>query len=217
MATTVQTIHDLLPISGSRVGTDATLKACKLAAYRSAPSILVPTYRTVSSMAANTYAYELSSTDFNDIMPAYGLSAVYLHPANANSGPPMKRRDWEQYRNTSSNWVLRFGYDVVANNVGQQIDAYYASRTTAPTTTTESLELPEDYLISFCVWWYALNGLHEIAAERGAIRDRLLIMKEEWQQILRANQTRGLSQTNRPLKDKRLVQSWPDKYPEFGR
>jgi len=184
-----QTIHDLLPISGSQVTTDNTLKALRAAISESWPQIKVPKYAaSAGTFSATTFTYSLSAlTDLTE----YGVIRVYVDPDSASDGPTIGKREWRQYKDNSGNWQLEFSADITNKHSGKDFHVLYPAKTADISAIGDSIELPQNYLIYYCAWWYALYGLSEPESGRGTYTDRALMWQDAWRNALRENETPG--------------------------
>lgn len=195
--TTANQVHARLPLTaGGNVTQANTLKAVQMAISRSWPFIKVPMHvSSAGTLSTQTYTYSLAAlTD----LTSDGISRLFVEPFAVTDGPPIMKRAWRDYKDSSGNWQLEIAPSVTSEFNGKDFGVFYGAKTADETVGTTEIDLPEDYLITFAAWWYANFGLTVPESRRSSYTDRIVIMKDEWQSILKANATMGFDklQTN---------------------
>jgi hypothetical protein len=188
MSTTGTAVHDTLAVKG-KTNAD-TLLALKAAISASWPQIRMNEYAaTIATLATETYTYSLSALTLLD--SELGISRLYIK--REDDEPEVLTRGWRQYFDQSAGaWTLVIEPSLVEAYVGKVVNGQYQYRHPTISALTDTVYLPADYLAAYCEFWYAKNRMWENLTDKGQLTNLLVLGREEWQRILRANQTPAL-------------------------
>ncbi len=195
--TTSNQVHARLPLTaGGNVTQANTLKAVQMGISSSWPFIKVPKYAaSAGTLSSQTFTYSLSAlTD----LTSEGISRLFVEPIAATDGPPIMKRAWRDYKDSSGDWQIEVSPGFASEFNGKDFGVFYGAMTADVTSGTADIDLPEDYLIAFASWWYANFALTVPESRRSFYTDRIVIMKDEWMNKLKAHATLGFDklQTN---------------------
>ena len=212
--TTANKVHARMPLTAGGNVTEAnTLKAVQMAISSSWPFIKVPRHvANVATLATQTFTYSLSAlTD----LTSEGISRLFVEPIAATDGPPIMKRGWRDYKDSSGDWQIEFSPRVTSEFNGKAFGVFYGAMTADVTSGDTEIDLPEDYLIAFVAWWYANFALTVPESRRSFYTDRIVIMKDEWMNKLKSHATLGFDKLQTNTQDNMRGRRRSLRYPYF--
>jgi hypothetical protein len=162
VTSTATDIYNALPISASIKGASASISILyplNIAIEHSWPTIKFTEYATsVATLDEDTFVYSLAAvtpTIPNPATPGPGIAKVFIVEDSTNE-PEVPHRDVEQYFDHSvPAWYLKFGPSLVSAYDGKTVNILYQRPHALIThVSNDTIYLPRDYLIQYCIYWY---------------------------------------------------------------
>lgn len=200
--TTVQNIHDRLPLAASVRSVSDTILALNAAIWDSWPLFKLTHYEEDAiTLVAGTFEYSLSALSPAP-HPELGISKAFIN--EDTDLPPVRHRDVTQRHDTSTAaWTLVFGAGLVSRWAGKTVDLAYQYMHPEVTAASSTVLLPPNYAVSYVVYWYAQRKLTDTPAAPEPWRTLYERHARDWPAALNGNRVRTLPPLPLTAKDRR--------------